>query len=87
MSEKKQRVKLFSLWKKTVTVNGQQVEVLSGYLGDTQISIWPNGFKKSEKSPDLVAYVEPRFYADPKDAGGPSERNGFHDPFEDQIPF
>jgi hypothetical protein len=94
MAEKKQKIKLFSLWRKTVNVNGIPTEVLSGYLGDTQISIWPNGYKKSEKSPDLVAYVEPRFFLDPKNDGGPSEQNGFYNNSnkieeytDDDIPF
>ena len=50
----KKKIKLTSLWKNT-TKNG--IEMFSGFLGDTKIEIWPNGFKKEHKHPDFIIYI------------------------------
>lgn len=57
--EKPNRLKVSGLWERK-TKNG-----LTFWTGDftygTQIEIWPNSKKKSDKEPDLLVYVADKF--------------------------
>lgn len=48
-------IKLTSLWKGK-TKDGKIY--FKGYLGDSQIIIFENGFKTEEKQPDLIVYID-----------------------------
>jgi hypothetical protein len=48
------QLKLTSLWKNK-TADGK--EFLTGRLGNLNISIWNNNYKKEDKHPDMIMYV------------------------------
>jgi len=48
-------IKLTSLWKGT-TKDGKTY--FKGYLGDSQLMIFENGYKTEDKHPDYIVYVD-----------------------------
>lgn len=51
------RVKIASLWEHQ-TQDGKRF--FSGYLGDSMIEIWPNGYKNAPNQPDWNVFVKPK---------------------------
>ena len=87
MSEQKTKLKLCSIWQKTINTKNGEVTVFNGNLGDLAFEIWPNGFKTSEKSPTHIMYVKEKFKKD--EAQKPSESNQAIPvfSFDEPLPF
>lgn len=73
-----QRIKIASLWSKEIKT-GQTV--LSGYFGDADIEIWPNGYKTQDNHPDWIMYVKPKYKKEKEDG------NAVQFQAADSIPF
>lgn len=48
-------IKLTALW---TNKDKEGKTYLSGYLGDTRLVVFTNGYKKQEKEPDWIVYVD-----------------------------
>jgi len=88
-----ERVKLCSLWKNK-TKDGK--EYLAGYLGDSKIMVFPNGYKTEEKHPDFNVYLVPKKQPEekkdygasfPKNEGPPPEQPQGDNQSVEDIPF
>jgi hypothetical protein len=80
--EKKPKLKLTSLWVRTLPSG---TKVISGMLGECQISIWPNQYKNDNpKAPDFVMFLEPKFEPKTKSSQfGPDPKINYNE----EIPF
>jgi len=73
-------IKITSLWKNK---SKSGTEYLSGYLGDSKIMVFPNGYKKEDKHPDYVVYIAPN---KKKDEGQSDRSNQFPENKQSQEP-
>lgn len=80
-TNKSSRLCLTGLWAKTI--NGQLM--LSGYLGNLQIEIWPNGYKtKGSNEPDYRVYLADKYKKEV--AKGPKSR-GVDNKSDENLPL
>lgn len=81
------KIKLTALWSKTVTTKNGPLVMMSGYLGDTQIEIWPNQYKKSENHPDYTVYLAPKYKSETKKAGKTDDEMKFDEYNQNMTDF
>ena len=61
MNDQKTKLKLCSIWQKTIKTKNGEMVIFTGSLGDLSFEIWPNGFKKTDKSPTHVMYLKEKY--------------------------